>query len=477
MKKFALKMAMGSALLLALAACSETDEANISTHVQELIAEKEISFDIDYTLQAETYDSLPSCTSNRSGDVAVVLDDREAYTCSGGEWKFVRDILESVEAEDSLPECFPKNDGDLIWVKNESKVFKCDRRSWVEVEIESSSSSEDEDNGSEVEEEDEDELPRCSKRREGKVWTVESENKTYLCSEGEWEEIRTEESSSSESEEDPDDPILVNPEESSSSAIVVIIVPASSDSEESSSSADISDSEDSSSSEEIEESSSSYSYLLLRADGDLWNGWASEYSVNTGVDAGGEDAGRWFEYNDSPDFGTSEIEWPVPRGNDYDEGAFDPIIDVCGGICGKYELKDGYNYPFVGIGFNIAGPGADSTDATPKPADVLSWGGVCIVYTLDRAGILEMGFTDSLEQEMEYDVPMVTLLKSTDGTVVNFEWNDFLPSGWGNGLVLSGDSAATQLVSLKFRIQGKSGDSGHFNVIAVGKYGSCKLYN
>lgn len=55
MKNFALKMALGSAMLLALAACSETDEANISTHVQELIAEKEISFDIDYTLQAETY--------------------------------------------------------------------------------------------------------------------------------------------------------------------------------------------------------------------------------------------------------------------------------------------------------------------------------------------------------------------------------------------------------------------------------------
>lgn len=55
MKNFALKMALGSAMLLAFAACSETDEANISTHIQELIAEKEISFDIDYTLQAETY--------------------------------------------------------------------------------------------------------------------------------------------------------------------------------------------------------------------------------------------------------------------------------------------------------------------------------------------------------------------------------------------------------------------------------------
>lgn len=473
MKKFALKMALGSALLLALAACSETDDANISTHVQELIAEKEISFDIDYTLQAETYDSLPSCTSNRSGDVAVVLDDREAYTCSGGEWKFVRDILESVGTEDSLPGCFPKNDGDLIWVKNESKVFKCDRRSWVEVEIESSSSSEDEDNGSEVEEEDEDELPRCSKRREGKVWTVESENKTYLCSDGEWEEIRTEESSSSES--DSEDPVLVNPEESSSSAIVVIIVPSSSDSEESSSSADISDSEDSSSSEEIEESSSSYSYLLLPADGDLWNGWASEYSVNTGIDAGGEDAGRWFEYNDSPDFGTSEIEWPVPRGNDYDEGAFDPIIDVCGGICGKYELKDGYNYPFVGIGFNIAGSKTSTT--APEPADVSSWEGICVVYVLDHPGHLEMGFTDSLETAMGYDVHSISLPKKTTGYVANFKWEDFQQAGWGKGVVMSGDDAAKELVSLKFRIQGKSGDSGHFNVIAVGKYNSCKLYN
>ena len=487
MKKFALKMVLGSAMLLAFAACSETDEANISTHIQELIAEKEISFDIDFTLQVETYDSLPSCTSNRSGDVAVVLDDREAYTCSGGEWKFVRDILESVGTEDSLPECFPKNDGDLIWVKNESKVFKCERRSWIEVEIESSSSSEeDDDDGSKVEEEEEDVLPRCSKRREGKEWFVESENKTYLCSEGVWEEIRTEdESSSSESEADPDDPILVEPEESSSSAEYIDIEPSSSDSEESSSSEYISD-EDSSSSEELEESSSSEeefeesssSYSPLPVDGNLWNGWAGEEYVDTGIDAGAENNGRWFEFNDANDGGTSEIKWPVPRGNDYDADAFGPIIDACVGICGTFELKDGFAHPYVGIGFNIAG--SKTIGAAPEPADVSSWEGVCIVYTLDHPGHLEMGFTESLEQEMKGNLHSVTILKSTTGTAVSFKWSDFKQSSWKEGeegLALTGDAAAKKLVSLKFKIQGESGESGEFNLIAVGKYGSCKLYN
>ncbi len=483
MKKFALKMAFGSAALLALAACSESDDANISTNIEELIAEKEISFDIDYSLQAETYDSLPTCSSNLSGDVAIVLDDREAYTCSGGEWKFVRDILESVESEDKLPECFPKNDGDIVWVKNESKAYKCDRRSWNEIEISSSSSEEDDDddNGRKVEEEEEDELPRCSKRREGKVWTVESENKTYLCSEGEWEEVdEDEEPSSSSSEENAEDSVLVYPDESSSSAEYIEIEPQSSDSEDSSSSEDISDTEDSSSSEESSDSEgssssveqSSSSYLTVPASGDLWSGWASEYYVNTGIDAGAENNGRWFEYNDAADGGNSTINWPVARGNEYDEGAFDPVIDYCGGICGMFELNEGFEYPFVGIGFNIAG--SKTIDAEPEPADVSSWEGVCIVYTLDCAGYLEMGFTDSLEREMKYDVPSVSLLKSTTGTVANFKWEKFLPAGWGDGLVLSGDDAAKELVSLKFKIQGVAGTIGHFNVIAVGRYGTCE---
>lgn len=485
MKKFALKMAFGSAALLALAACSESDDANISTNIEELIAEKEISFDIDWTLQAETYDSLPTCSSNHSGDVAIVLDDREAYTCSGGEWKFVRDILESVEKENDLPECFPKNDGDIIWVKDASKAFKCDRRSWNEIEISSSSSEEDDDddNGRKVEEEEEDELPLCSKRREGKEWFVESENKTYLCSEGEWQELNEEEEPSLDnSEKNAEDSVLVYPDESSSSAEIVIIVPTSSDSEvsssseESSSSEDSSDSEASSSSEELEVSSSSYSLVLVPSDADMWSGWASEYYVNTGIDAGAENNGRWFEYNDAADGGNSTIEWPVARGNEYDAGAFDPIIDYCGGICGEYKLNEGFDYPFVGIGFNIAG--SKTIDAEPEPADVSAWEGICIVYTLDRTGILEMGFTDSLELAMEYDVPNKSLPKSTVGTVKDIKWDEFQQAGWGRGLKISGEDAAKELVSLKFKIQGSvPGESGHFNVMAVGRYKTCSINN
>lgn len=484
MKKFALKMAFGSAALLALVACSESDDANISTNIEELIAEKEISFDIDWTLQAETYDSLPTCSSNHSGDVAIVLDDREAYTCSGGEWKFVRDILESVEKEDDLPECFPKNDGDIIWVKDASKAFKCDRRSWNEIEISSSSSEEDDDddNGRKVEEEEEDELPLCSKRREGKEWFVESENKTYLCSEGEWQELNEEEeSSSSESENDSDDPIASD-SESSSSMDIIIIGPDSSDSEESSSSEELSDPDVSSSSigssssanlSSAAGSSSSISIVTVSAYADMWSGWASEYSVNTGIDAGAENNGRWFEYNDAADGGNSTIEWPVARGNEYDAGAFDPIIDYCGGICGEYKLNEGFDYPFVGIGFNIAGSKTSTT--APEPADVSSWEGICVVYVLDHPGHLEMGFTDSLETAMEYDVHSITLPKKTTGYVANFKWEDFQQAGWGEGVVMSGDDAAKELVSLKFKISGRSGDVGSFNVMAVGRYNTCEI--
>lgn len=401
MKKFALRMAFGSAALLALAACSESDDANISTNIEELIAEKEMSSDIDYTLQAETYDSLP--------------------------------------------ECFPKNDGDIVWVKNESKAYKCDRRTWTEMEISSSSENIDDDGGKKV-------------------------------------EVEEEEPSLDNSEKNADDSVLVYPDESSSSAEIVIIVPPSSDSEEpssseeSSSSEDSSDSEDSSSSEELEVSSSSYSLDLVPSDADMWSGWASYYRVDTGIDAGAENAGLWFEYNDAADGGNSTINWPVARGNEYDAGAFDPIIDYCGGICGEYKLNEGFDYPFVGIGFNIVGSKTSTT--APEPADVSAWEGICIVYALDRTGVLEMGFTDSLEKEMKYDVPNKSLPKSTVGTVKDIKWGEFQQAGWGNGLKISGEVAAKELVSLKFKIQGSvPGESGHFNVMAVGRYKTCSINN
>ncbi|MCF0224599.1 MAG: hypothetical protein HUK20_10030, partial [Fibrobacter sp.] len=73
--------------------------------------------------------------------------------------------------------------------------------------------------------------------------------------------------------------------------------------------------------------------------------------------------------------------------------------------------------------------------------------------------------------------PSVSLQKSSLGTVTRFTWDDFEQSGWGvknGGKVVSGAEAAKTLSAIMFRIQGKDGSTGNFNIMSVGPYqGGC----
>lgn len=199
-----------------------------------------------------------------------------------------------------------------------------------------------------------------------------------------------------------------------------------------------------------------------------WTGSSGEYRVDTGVDAGYETSGYWFHYDDSPDGGKSSITWPVPLGNEYSDDAKDPVIDYCGGLCGTFNLSRGtldYN-PFIGVGFMIAG---DDGSGYPVAADVSGWGGVCVAYTSDASISLELGLGDKIDASLGYDVPFVTLPKSVSGSSKCFTWSQFKQAGWGTGKIYAAD-AATQLVYLKFKIQGASGTTGNFNITAVSSY-------
>ena len=68
-----------------------------------------------------------------------------------------------------------------------------------------------------------------------------------------------------------------------------------------------------------------------------WDGAASEYFVNTGLDNGTETSGYWYSFDDNAEGGLSTIIWPVALGNEYSEDALDPVIDACGGVCMKME--------------------------------------------------------------------------------------------------------------------------------------------
>lgn len=210
--------------------------------------------------------------------------------------------------------------------------------------------------------------------------------------------------------------------------------------------------------------------------GNLWCGPNIDYRVTTGLDKGTNTSGYWFDFNDNNDGGESSFTWPVDRGNEYTDDAFDPIIDYCRGICGTAVLNRGdmYYNAFVGLGFNIAGETSE-TDMTPASADASTWNGICVVYSSEANMTAEMNLGNDGDRDLRYDVPQANLPKGTN-MVANLQWEDFEQAGWGRdqgGATITGPEAAKQLVSLKFRVQASDGDY-EFNLISVGKYGTCE---
>lgn len=196
---------------------------------------------------------------------------------------------------------------------------------------------------------------------------------------------------------------------------------------------------------------------------------AEDIRVQTGLDAGMEESGYWFDYNDNADGGLSKIEWPVPKGNDYDENALDPIIEHCQGLCGTVTLnQDMLNKtPFAGVGFNLAGT---SDGATLAEVSVITWGGICITYTSDLPGKLVIGVNDVLYADLNYDQPYVNLSKSTTPVEKCFAWTDFKQKGNAGGESITGTEAASQATSLRIEFSTKDGDTGDFNIIRLRKY-------
>jgi hypothetical protein len=210
--------------------------------------------------------------------------------------------------------------------------------------------------------------------------------------------------------------------------------------------------------------------------GNLWCAPDGVYRVTTGLDKGTNTSGYWFDITDNSFGGESYFTWPVPRGNEYTDDAFDPIIDHCRGICGIATLDHGelaFN-AYVGLGFNIAGE-TSATDMTPAAADASAWDGICVVYSSTTNMTVEMSLGEYGDRDLAFDLPYAVLPRGTN-MVTNLSWEDFDQAGWGKdkgAAVITGPEAAEQLVSLTFKIQATDGDY-NFNLISVGKYGTCE---
>ena len=212
--------------------------------------------------------------------------------------------------------------------------------------------------------------------------------------------------------------------------------------------------------------------------GDLWSGEETIDTVQTNAFAEdksqfGTNAGKWFlDANPYDEGGASTIQWAVPVGDDEDSTSLLPVMNECGGLCGKFELNKGtltYN-PFVEVGFYVAG--IDS-NGVALSADVSNWTGICVMYSSSILGSLVLDLGDSLNQVLKYDVPSVTLSKSLSGASKCFEWRKFKRAGWGAKVEgwedeNAGEMAAQHLAKVVFRFQDKDGTKGEFNIRAIG---------
>ena len=205
---------------------------------------------------------------------------------------------------------------------------------------------------------------------------------------------------------------------------------------------------------------------------ETWMGDAPQ--VETGLGNETNTYGYWYSYNDNDDGGTSKIVWPVESDsyNAYD-GSMDPVIEHCGGICGSAVLDKGiltYN-PFVGIGFNVVG---EDASGNPVPGDASAWGGLCITYTSSVAPSLELGLGE-FDATIGYANPAAPLSKAAAAAASKaIPWSGFSQPSWYKGTTkISGEEAAKQLVSVKFKMQAQPG-TYDFNICGIGPYdGSC----
>jgi hypothetical protein len=213
---------------------------------------------------------------------------------------------------------------------------------------------------------------------------------------------------------------------------------------------------------------------------ETWNGADGIYQVETGLGNETNTYGIWYDYDDSWAFGgSSTIQYEFNACYEFSSDCiihfFDPIIDYCDGICGTAILDKGASSttPFVGVGFNVVGK-TSATSSIPAAGDASAWAGLCVTYTSDTDISLELGLGEKIDSTMNYANPAVYLPASKNGNKVVVSWSDFKqPSSYNGAVKFDGETAATQLVGVHFKIQAEPGDY-EFRICAVGpKDGTC----
>ena len=206
-----------------------------------------------------------------------------------------------------------------------------------------------------------------------------------------------------------------------------------------------------------------FSSAAASPEGFSWLGREGSANVDTGL--GNGTGTGWWVATDKNDGGTSKLILsgntdPIEHGADIS----DEDIKKSGGISGTATMGNGYDYPYIYVGFNVVGLG---TDLSAIPTDVTDWGGISIAYESDYPVSIQLGRGKEGDREVLYDCPYFTL-KSTDGEckVESFAWDEFRQGGWGNEIPK--EEYSLKVASIIFKIEGRAGTECNFKIIAIG---------
>ena len=193
----------------------------------------------------------------------------------------------------------------------------------------------------------------------------------------------------------------------------------------------------------------------------LWYGPSGEIQVQTGLGNDTETFGYWFGLiDDDYRWTNSVIHWPVPLGNEYADGAVDPVVEHCGGICAVLDFEKS---DFVGVGFSIVGE-KSSTNSEFAFGDATSWGGVCVTYASESDVDVVMGENRSLYDFYHVsDFAKVTFPRSLDVTTKCARWSEFVDQKGYRG-------NPKRISTLLIGSRGERGVRSGINVKGVGRY-------
>lgn len=215
------------------------------------------------------------------------------------------------------------------------------------------------------------------------------------------------------------------------------------------------------SSSSVKSSSSRVSASVLNC-GDIWCGSTATDGFSTITATDGTVIGtNWFYYGDESNGGNSYFDWPATVELDASVGyKWEGVVLACNGICGTANLENGYDFPYAGIGI---------ITQDNSTVDISSWGGICVSYESDEQINVAIHPDEAEQEKMQWDDYRFTV--PAGSRTIDIPWSKFSQRGYGPSYSIT--TLLTKVQSIVFAYQDLGTVSTHFNIVGVGKMGTC----